>query len=311
MPFNGLVFAISSGNERNSMLNSILLILLTLQSSVFAKPIELNPKYSKLVSTCKVSKTNSKSVYFFKQWHLDANVNTKIKPGPYPQDKNLESIYLQLVELIKTKKITAVIAEGCSGKIEERSEYRVNGWNVADLKQQVEKSGFERIATSIPLKLEAKFGDMLVTSCGDSVELVKEQLLGFSDARGDLGYLSRLIQHQNSPEKIKPYLDDVIEMFKLSKESSPEEAISEVKADLQKVIKQINVTLEARNSRLVETINSIQAQEVAVVYGGMHASGVKALLEAKGINCSIIEPTGYQNDEANLLQKLEQAVQKL
>jgi hypothetical protein len=50
---------------------------------------------------------------------------------------------------------------------------------------------------------------------------------------------------------------------------------------------------------------------VAVVYGGMHADGVKTLLEKRGIECLIIEPTDYQNNEADLLKQLELALKKL
>jgi hypothetical protein len=126
-------------------------------------------------------------VYFFKQWHLGPGVNTRTSKGSHPQEKNLESIYLQLEEWIRAKKLSELIAEGCSGTLDEKTHFRVNGWTVKDLMAETASPSFQRIATSVPMKLEAKFGESVLTVCGDSDELVKEQLLAFSDARGDAG----------------------------------------------------------------------------------------------------------------------------
>ncbi len=277
---------------------------------MLAQELKLDPKLSKVVSSCKQSK-NETTVYFFKQWHLASGVDTKVVKTSYPQEQNLESIYLQLDHWIQSKKMNELIAEGCTGTIDENSSYQVNGWKVKDLQNEKGRSDYSKIGTSVPLKLEAKYGTQVDTICGDSEALVKEQLLGFSDARGDLGYLARITQYESDPIKLRPYLNDAIEIFKLKKNANHKEVLAAIQRDLKKTIQQIHHTIEKRNSHLVDTIISLKSKNIGVVYGGMHGQGVKKLLEEKGVNCFIIEPVGYQNDEASLLEQLERAIQKI
>jgi hypothetical protein len=275
-----------------------------------------DPALGKVTATCRAPKNSPKKVanqrvYFFKQWHLPPEANTRLKPGPHPQDSNLESIYLQLDRWIEERKIQSVIAEGCTGMLDESSSYSVNGWTVKDLQAEVPKPGFSKITTSVPLKLEARHGSTLSTLCGEKEGLVKEQLLGFSDARADVGYLSRILQYQKDPVRLKPYLADVVDLFKLPKGTTAPQAAAAIKKDLKKTLQGIRETLDKRNRSLVDAILASKAQDVAVVYGGMHADGVKTLLEKRGIECLIIEPTDYQNNEADLLKQLELALKKL
>ncbi len=100
----------------------------------------------------------------------------------------------------------------------------------------------------------------------------------------------------------------MIDLLKLNKNSSHDEVLKALKEDLRSVIGRIQATIEKRNARLVDTILSLKSKNIAVVYGGMHAEGTRALLEAKGLNCLLIEPVGYQNDETKLLRELEEAI---
>ena len=45
--------------------------------------------------------------------------------------------------------------------------------------------------------------------------------------------------------------------------------------------------------------------------GGMHAAGLVRELERLGLGCTVIEPTGYRDDEAALLAELEAAVARI
>ncbi len=275
-----------------------------------------DPALGKVTATCRApkksaQKSDNKLVYFFKQWHLPPEVDTRLKPGPHPQDSNLESIHLQLDRWIEEHKIQSVIAEGCTGALDESSAFSVNGWTVKDLQAEVPKPGFAKITTSVPLKLEARHGPALESLCGEREGLVKEQLLGFSDARADVGYLSRILQYQKDPVRLKPYLADVIDLFKLPKNTHARQAAAAIKKDLKQTLKRIRETLEKRNQSVVDAIIASKAQDVAVVYGGMHADGVKSLFEKRGLACLIIEPTCYQNIEAGLLEQLEEALKKL
>lgn len=293
-----------------SLLPLLLMPAILITPYVFAEELKVDSNLSKVVSSCKKSKSPT-TVYFFKQWHLASGVNTRSSRAAYPQQQNLESIYAQLDQWIQKKKIGDLIAEGCTGTIDENSSYRVNGWSVKDLQAERASPQYQKIGTSIPLKLEAKYGDQINTICGDSEELVKEQLLAFSDARGDVGYLSRITQYKDNPEKLKPCLSDAIGLLKLPQTASFDDVVTAMKSDLKKAIQRIHATIDKRNSRLVEAAVSLKAKNIGVVYGGMHAEGVKKLLEEKGLNCFIIEPVGYQNDEALLVEQLERAVEKI
>jgi hypothetical protein len=285
-----------------------LLALLCLTS--FAGELKPDPKLSKVIASCKSPKKDAPYVYFFKQWHLGPNVDSQKNKGPYPQEKNLAAIYQQLDSWVEAGKLSKVIAEGCEGPLDSTSTLRINGWTVSDLEKAKANPDFSKIATSVPLKIEAKYGTRVDTLCGDSNALVKEQLLNFSDARGDAGYLSRILQYENDPIKIKPYLNDLIQLLNLPANTLAKEAEVAIEDDLKKTIQKIRATLQKRNEHLVESILASKEKTIAVVFGGMHAEGVKALLEAKGLPCSIIEPIGYENDEALLLKQLEQLLKK-
>jgi hypothetical protein len=284
---------------------------LTLSASAPAAQLKIDPKLAKVTATCKKSPQNQSTVYFFKQWHLATGIDTKADRKPHAQGANLESIYLQLVNWVKSSKVATVIAEGCSSILDESSSVRINGWSISELIKERSSAGFSKIETSVPLKLKAKFGSVLKAKCGDNEALIREQLLQFSDARGDVGYLTRLEQYQNDSTKLKPYLTDVIGMLKLPENSDWAHVRDALRQDLKKTVEAIRTTIEKRNQSLVEAIEKDKPGAIAVVYGGMHANGVKALLEAKGMNCQVLEPTGYQSDEEQLLEQLDVALKKL
>ena len=291
------------------------LIFVSLPASAAEPAIAMEPKiqtkWAKVIDTCKAAKKDAPTVHFFKQWHLSPGVNTREKPTEAPQARNLESIFLQLEQWVKNRKISAVVAEGCSGTLDSESDFKVNGWTTADLMKEKSKKAFSKIPTSVPMKIEAEFGSAIKTLCGDEAELVREQLLAFSDAIADAKYISKIAPNRKDPEKIKAYLEDVIGFLKLPKDTSVDGVIASLKEDFRKTLTRVQAAIDHRNRNLVSTIVSSQEKQIAVVYGGMHAEGVKTLLEEKGMNCRIIEPTGYQNDEAELLKQLAKAVDSI
>jgi len=294
----------------------IAIIFLTLNltqliQNVIAGELKINPKFSKITEKCKNKKHTGRTVYFFKQWHLASSINTKEKQDSSPQEQNLEAIYLQLNEWVKSKSINTIVAEGCTGTIESNSDYKVNGWRVSDLEKIKYKPGFQKIGTSVPLKIEAKYGNGIQTICGDDTALVKEQLLAFSDASADVKYLSKILENKNNPSLIRSYLDDVIQFLKLPKSASVNEIIQALKNDFNQTINRVQDAISKRNKNLVKIITSNNETNIAVVFGGMHAEGVKQLLEEQNFNCHIIEPEGYKNDEDELLNDLSKAVNKI
>lgn len=288
--------------------------LLLTSSEIWADDLSLSPQWGKAVSVCKGNstlKSGSPRVWFFKQWHLAPSVNTTDveKSKSLPQFANQTAIYEQLNSWIRSGKLKALVAEGCSGEMTTKTTSRFNGWDMQSLKPRADSENYNSILTSIPLKLEAKYGEKLHTLCGDDEDLIKKNALAFSDARGELGYLTRLEQYKNDPERAKLYLDGVIELYHMSANTTIPQAIARLNMELQKTVDQVEQWIQKRNEHLVDVILAApHDSNLAVVFGGAHAPGVQALLEKRGMNCTIVEPAGYQDDETQLLQKLKDLI---
>lgn len=314
----------SSGRETNQrevwsgfrILVGISATFLGIAPSIGAEALVLDSHWGKSVSVCQnTSSSTGPRVWFFKQWHLAPSVNTAdIEASKsLPQYPNQAAIYNQLNKWIASGKLKTIIAEGCGGQtnleMNSKTSARFNGWGIPALKADLSSKSYDDILTSIPLKLEAKYGDRIHTLCGDDDALIKKNALAFSDARGELGYLSRLEQYKADPERVKLYLDGVIELYHLPASTTIDQAITRLNIELQKSVDQIDQWIQKRNEHLVDIIsNAPHASgdpDLAVVFGGAHAAGVEALLEKKGMNCTIVEPTGYEDDEAVMLQKLK------
>lgn len=267
-----------------------------------------------MIGQCKsASAKQDPHVWIFKQWHLDPSVVTKNKVSVrgVPQRENQTSIYKQLEEWVKSGVLDEVYAEGCSGELTAESNLSFNGWSMADLKAAAARPDYAEIVSHVPMKIEAKFGAIVRTLCGDDAKLIQKNALAFSDARGALGFLTRLQQHQNHPRRAKPYLDGVIELYQLPAQTDLKVAIARLKTELKSSVKRAQDYIEKRNALLVAQIKRSKKKQVAVVFGGAHTQGIVRLLEKAGIACSVVEPTGYQDKEAALLQKLNDSINDL
>jgi hypothetical protein len=275
-------------------------------------PVE--PTLANTVSQCKApNDPNAHYVWIFKQWHLAPSVNTKDSDQvkTYPQSKNQTAIYEQLDQWIRNKKIKEIYAEGCTGQILPDSSISFNGWKASDLHAVSNQASYAEIVTSVPLKLEAKYGDSIRTVCGDDDALVKENSLAFSDARAAIGFLARLVQYRNDRARAKPYLDGVIQAYKMPAQTTLEQATARMKTEFKAAVERAKIAMQKRNRHLVEVIKHSSEPNVVVVFGGMHAAGIVQLLEEAGLGCSVIEPAGYQSDEENLIAKLDSALKNL
>lgn len=272
--------------------------------------LDLNSKWAKVVYACKDPKAGSPHVYFFKQWHLAPEVDTRTGKK-YAQSQNLEAIYLQLDAWIQNNELSEIFAEGCEGEINLTSNFKVNGWGLQDLMGKVNTPGYSEIETSVPLKLEAKYGEKIRAICGDSKRLVKEQLLSFSDARGETGYLTRLVQFKDDPVRAKPYLKDAVKLFNLPPNSSTQQVIKVLIRTLESTMHKIRATIEKRNQHLVDILLAAKTKSIAAVFGGMHAEGVAKILERRHVHCTVVEPVGYQNEEPMLLDQMDDALRQL
>lgn len=257
-------------------------------------------------------------VWLFKQWHADARIDThdRAQAKLLPQAAHQAALYLKLDEWIAHGKLGAVVAEGCSGELSRESTVQFNGWTVAELEKQTGKPGYAgEIVGSVPQKLEAKYGARLKTICGDDDALVKAHLLAFSDVRGTLGFLSRLIENKGNPAKARTYLDGVVELYQMPKATTYDQAVKRTRTEAGQAYLRLKDALDRRNRRAVQAVReALKASPklpVAVVYGGVHASGILTLLRAEGIQAEAIEVEGYKNDEVALAEQLDRAFKQL
>jgi hypothetical protein len=264
----------------------------------------VNPGLGKVVAECKSPNATS-HVWIFKQWHLSPGVDTKnSKQQSYGQSKNQIAIYNQLNSWISSGKINTVFAEGCSGQMSAGFRDKFNGWSFADLKTASKKDGYEKIVSHVPLKLEAKYGDKLNTVCADDAALVKEHNLAFSDARGTSGFYTRLIEFKNDRDRVKNYLDGTVELFKLPKSTTPDQAIAFLHGELKKCVEKINETGTRRSKKMAEIIAKSKTKDAAFVVGGIHTTELVSSLESAGIGCTVVEPYGYVDDAEKLVANL-------
>lgn len=282
---------------------------------------ELDPALGRVVAECKNSKEKAngpgKMVWVFKQWHLaprvlttpdQANQAKQKDPSEKPQLENQTAIYKQLDRWITEKAVATLVAEGCEGELNEKSKQAFNGWTYEALKKASSEAGYERVLSHVPLKLEARHATGVLTLCGDQEKLIKEQNLAFSDARGTVGFLIRLEEHAKDPQKLKIYMDGAIELYKLPKKTTPEQVKVRLRKELQKTLKRIHATIDRRNKKFAQAIGKAKAKELAVVIGGLHTAGLVDRLSAQGIACRVVEPKGYDNDEGQMLKRLDELV---
>ncbi|MGK5089436.1 hypothetical protein WDW86_17945 [Bdellovibrionota bacterium FG-2] len=273
--------------------------------------LKLDAALGRVVNQCKFV-SGKRHIWLFKQWHLAPAVDTHnlAKAIELPQQENQRAIFRQLDHWVKDKQMPMIIGEGCSGEILESTPMVFNGWGAPELRKNAMLPQYDDITTHIPLKLEVKYGSRVLTLCGDDDVLIKETSLAFSDARGSAGFLGRLVQHRMDPVKSKLYLDGVMEAFKLPPATTIEDAVEFLKSDLRRTIERIRKLLDKRNRKVIETLKKKETPEAAIVFGGLHAGGIKTLLEETGFNCTMVEPAGYPGgsggDEESLLTRLDQ-----
>jgi len=252
-------------------------------------------------------------IWIFKQWHLAPGVNTRAPqrkdlPQELPQARNQTAIFLQLDRWISEGHLDNLIAEGCEGELQENTPLVFNGWSFAELKAASTQPSFAEIVSHIPMKLKAKYTGKILALCGDNQKLLDENNRQFSDIRGTFGFLSRILEFQNDPAKLKPYLEGAIQTFHLPQYLSALGTIQRLRKLLKNELKEVQTTIQKRNLQILRVIQDIAKtsnKPVAVVFGGLHTAGLKKLLEKDGFSCSVVQPSGYQADETELIKTLE------
>jgi hypothetical protein len=285
--------------------------------SSFAHAGELNPMLAKSVDNCKKANTPSARIWFFKQWHLGPKLDTTDikKSETLPQETNQKALFQQLDSWISSGQLKTIIAEGCSsGEMTGDTPLKFNGWDISGLKTQVGNPEYDEILTSIPLKLEAKYGPKIHVICGDDEELAKKNALAFSDARGEVGYLTRLEQYKNDSAKAAGYLEDVVKLYHLPAGTTVRQGILKLKGERKNSVNQAEEFIGKRNEHLADVaakaaLSRPGSENIAIVFGGAHSQGTKEIFESKGLGCEIVEPAGYpadDRDEAKMVKRLKE-----
>lgn len=257
----------------------------------------------KKISSCKTpAAKDAHTVMVIKQWHLPPKTITKGFRERYPQEKNQSAIYLALSDKIKKKKLQMIVAEGCEGEINQDFTQSFNGWDYDSLKAQSFRKRYDRIITLVPLKLEARYGDKVLTMCGDNNELIREGNLRLSNLRGWAGFWSRLTETDADAEKTKLYAEAAAELLKLPKTTSVKELLPQIKEHLKEELDLFQKSLAERNDSFVKVIQAKNVPTAAIVIGGLHAEDLKLKLEAAGFACDVYEPSGYQRQDEQLIQ---------
>jgi len=281
-------------------------------SLLWAAP-ELDQSWGKITQSCQTV-PSPKHVWLFKQWHLGPKTNTFLDQdfAKLPQEKNQTAIYLQIAKWIENKQMEYVFAEGCQdNELNEKSSLTINGWNISSLQKLKDSNNYSQIVSSVPLKLEAKFTAAVKTLCGDDLALIEKNALAFSDARAGSGFLSRIGQFKKDDKSLTRYLDAAREAYKLPPNASKDAVVKHIVTKLKTAVASIQKYVEARNQILIKKVLAQKASDQVIVFGGMHTPGLIKSLEDSKINCSVVTPVGYQDNETELLSSLKTAVGKL
>lgn len=265
---------------------------------------------SRFIEFEKCQKTNSPIlVHIVKQWHLSPATNTFANPTQeLPQTPNQKSIFTELSNWIDKKELKTVIAEGCEEELTDKFPKVYNGWSMLELKKRVADTNYADLTANVPMKLEAKYGASLQTHCGDDEKLVKDGALALSNLRGLSGYYSRIKQYSGSSQA-KAYLDGAIELLKLPKSTDEKSVLSALKDGILKEVQAFENSIQARNSTFVKTVEKIGSKNSAIVIGGLHTSNLKSQIEAKGWNCLVHEPQGYNSQMDHTLEEFKKLIE--
>jgi len=253
--------------------------------------------YSKEVNTVRI----------YKQWHLLAKNNTLDieKSKALPQYKNQKFIYNSLNKLISKKTVKAVISEGCEGEINKNFLSTYNGWNYKNLESEKDTKRFIDILTLVPLKLEVKYKENLLTICGDNLDLIEKNGLASSDLNAFTGYYSRLKQFKNTDaRKYKLYKDSLLEGLTEEVKNPVEYSRLKAKESLNSFKKYVQI----RNDHFVKAIIENIDKNPAVIIGGVHLPDLKKKLTDKKVKFKVMEVEGYPENSDKIFDEIEKVL---
>lgn len=249
----------------------------------------------------------AQEVTIVKQWHLAPGAKTTdIEASKkLPQFANQKSIYLKLAKMLDEKSLT-IISEGCTQEISKDSHY---GWDVETLNEKKGFADYSEILAFTPAKLNVKYGQKAKIVCADDEDLMKKNLLAFSDLRAFAGFYGRLKQfHATDPASYKRY-----EAALFDKEKEKIGKVDAVKFAREKAlaaVTEVEKYIDKRNEKFVEAAKKNLAENPVLIAGGLHAKGLADLFKKANIKFSIVVPEGYNESDEKLLEALKQELEK-
>lgn len=269
------------------------------------------PSLGKITQRCKPI-DGGRFVLLLKQWQLGSSVDTRELPAsqPIPQRANQIALYRMLDQWIATKRLKNLVSEGCEGVLDDRTRTKLQGWSVSDLKIRVASPSYAEIMTSPVFKAEAKYGKDVHSQCGDTEEGIREADLASSDARGAAGFLGRLEEFKDRPERAKTYLDGVVQVYKMPTSTSMPQAVSRLRAELKSALERVAKANVTRDLKMVEALSSLpEPHPAALVVDGAHVPRLIQEFQRLKWNCAIVEPAGYRRDSEDPMAALPKGPQ--
>jgi hypothetical protein len=253
--------------------------------------------------SCKSPNNTARHVALIKQWHLAPKTVTRGFKEKYPQEANQTDIFKAVNEMVKKKKIQLLVAEGCEGEINSEFKASFNGWDYGNLKKESQRRNFERIVSHVPLKIEVRHGNKILTMCGDSEVLIQEGNLRLSNLRGWAGFLTRLNESPHDSEKQKLYGEAAADLLQIPRDTPVDKLIEKIREKLRSEMDALKKSLADRNDKFLQVLTGHEFRNAAVILGGLHAEDLRQKLEAAGIGCDVFEPRGYRREDESLIEK--------
>tara|TARA_B110001454_G_scaffold219136_1_gene250317 strand:- start:53527 stop:55548 length:2022 start_codon:yes stop_codon:yes gene_type:complete len=274
-------------------------LLVSACQSVQVSDLPLN---STQYGTFDLTKTQVKLV-LIPQWHLSPQPNTKENVATsFPQWENQNAIYHQLVEWIDAHQIQNVVVEGCEGEIGPGFKERFNGWSLEDLEKSDTQTQNAAL-THVGIKLKARYKSKAKVVCGDSLQLIRQNQLAFSDLRGLLGFKQRIEQFKNSPGQQKSYIETVKKVLLLSPSVSDPAVKAILGDEILRRFEEFTSLIEKRNGKFVEAVHGLPGRTVVVI-GALHISDLQKKFENDSQSVAVFRPVGLKNDESQLMEQV-------
>ena len=288
---------------------------LILSCLAYGEKLKPDPAFMKVVQECKmaagIKSKSDQHVYMIKQVHYMSVDHTHDPKKTYIQDKNLFSIYKQVSSWIERKKVKTLVAEACNEETTLSNIRPGHGWDLKELIAMKDSKKYENVRIDVSDKLELKYSDRIRTLCGDSYQLIDENMGAYRKLVPVAKLFDRLVEGADDPAKMKVISKDIINLYPDLKTAKENELAKKVILELRKTLKDYLNAMEKRNDYLMEVIQGVKDPSPVVIFGGMHAPGLIKRMESKGIACTVLQPVGYPENIETDFAEAEKALHEM